>query len=57
MNFDGTNITTLMNQGIIQYQPDNASTKRNDGPLTRGTGLYLKTGFKRLQEPELLQNL
>ncbi len=52
-----TNITTLMNQGITQYQPNNASTKRNDGPLTRGTGLYLKTGFKRLQEPELLQNL
>ncbi|MFC1561117.1 hypothetical protein ACFL4V_01420 [Candidatus Latescibacterota bacterium] len=56
-NTQRTNITTLMNQGITQYQSGNASTKRNDSPLTHGTGLYLKTGFKRLQEPILLQNL
>ena len=50
-------ISTLMSRAITQYQTHNTNTHGDNSILPSGVDLYLKTGSKRFQETNLLQNL
>ena len=50
-------ISTLMSRAITQYQTHNTNAQGDNSILPSGVDLYLKTGSKRFQETNLLQNL